>query len=435
MTVTEPTKPERPGDAAVNRALRELAAGRPVVVLDDDDRENEGDLVLPAVHATTEWTAFLVRHTSGVLCVPMEGEALDRLQLPPMTAVNEDRKGTAYTVSVDARLGITTGISAADRASTARLLADPATTARDLTRPGHMFPLRAAPGGVLRRPGHTEAAVDLMRLAGLPPVAVIAEVVSDDGSMLRRAGLTAFAREHGLALLQIADLVDYRRRTESMVERVAQTRLPTEHGTFVAVGYRDTVDDSEHLALLMGDIGDGREVLVRLHSECLTGDAFRSRRCDCGSQLDTALAAIGALGRGVVVYLQGHEGRGIGLLHKLRAYERQDLGSDTVDANLELGLPEDARDYRTGAQILRDLGVRSVRLLTNNPAKESALAPYGLQVSERVPIGSVVTGDNLAYLRTKRDRMGHDLGDLPADSRDLPTLAPPVPLAADGSGS
>lgn len=398
---------------AVERALRELRAGRPVVVVDDADREDEGDLVLAAGLATPEWMAFLVRHTSGVLCVPMEGAALDRLQLPPMTAVNEDSKGTAYAVSVDARHGITTGISAADRCRTVRLLADAATTAGDLTRPGHVFPLRAAEGGVLRRRGHTEAGVDLARLAGLPPVAVIAELVADDGSMMRRPALRGFADQHGLALLAIADLVAYRRRSEPLVERVAATRLPTEQGTFRALGYRDTVDGSEHVALVAGDVREGEDVLVRIHSECLTGDAFGSRRCDCGPQLRAAMAAVSAQGRGVVVYLQGHEGRGIGLLHKLRAYERQDAGSDTVDANLELGLPEDARDYGTGAQILRDLGVRSVRLLTNNPAKVAAMESYGIPVRERVPVGSYATSENLAYLRTKRDRMGHVLADLP----------------------
>jgi 3,4-dihydroxy 2-butanone 4-phosphate synthase/GTP cyclohydrolase II len=339
----------------------------------------------------------------------MIGADLDRLALPPMTSVNEDRKGTAYSVSVDARDGVSTGISAADRARTARVLADSATEPYEITRPGHVFPLRAVAGGVLRRPGHTEAAVDLARMAGLSPAGVIAEIVNDDGSMARLPELAVFAREHGLALVSIADLIAHRRRTETLVERMAETRLPTAQGPFRAFGYRSVLDGQEIVAMVAGDLGDGQDVLVRVHSECLTGDVFGSQRCDCGPQLDAALAAVSAEGRGVVLYVRGHEGRGIGLLHKLQAYQLQDGGHDTVDANLELGLPADSRDYGTGAQVLADLGVRSMRLLTNNPAKRAGLEGYGLTISERVPLPIHPTEHNLAYLRTKRDRMGHDL--------------------------
>ena len=393
----------------IDRALTDIAAGIPVVVVDDADRENEGDLILAAELATPELMAFFVRWTSGVLCAPLTGEDCDRLALPPMSVTNTDRKQTAYTVSVDARDGTSTGISAADRALTLRLLADPAGKAEHFTRPGHVFPLRAKEGGVLRRPGHTEAGVDLARLAGLHPAAVIGEVVNDDGTMKRLPELTAFAAEHGLTLISIADLVAHRMRTERQVRRVAGARMPTKHGVFSGVGYASDLDDREHVALVAGDIGDGRDILVRVHSECLTGDVFGSQRCDCGPQLDASLAAVAAEGRGVVLYMRGHEGRGIGLLHKLQAYQLQDLGADTVDANLELGLPADARDYGTGAQILVDLGVRTMRLLTNNPDKRAGLEGYGLTILERVPLPVHETRDNLRYLLTKRDRMGHDL--------------------------
>jgi len=352
---------------------------------------------------------FMIRHTSGVVCVPMLGADLDRLKLPPMTLINEDRKGTAYSVSVDARDGITTGISAADRTRTVRVLSDSATEPYELTRPGHVFPLRAMDGGVLRRAGHTEAAVDLARLAGLTAAGVVCEIVHDDGSMMRAPELREFADDHGLAMISIADLIRYRRRYESQVARVAETRLPTAHGTFQAIAYRDTVDRSEHVALIMGDVGDGMPVLVRVHSECLTGDTFGSVRCDCGPQLQAALAKVAAEGRGVVLYMRGHEGRGIGLVHKLRAYELQDAGHDTVDANLELGLPADARDYGTGAQILADLGVKELRLLTNNPAKLAGLEGYGMRVVDRIGLPISPNPENLRYLQTKRDRMGHDL--------------------------
>ncbi len=404
----------------IEQAVADIAAGRAVVVVDDEDRENEGDLIFAAALATPELLAFTIRHTSGVVCVPVTDYDADRLELPPMYHTNQDRKGTAYTVSVDAREGTTTGISAAERALTIALLGNRATGPHQFTRPGHVFPLRARKGGVLRRPGHTEAAVDLARMAGLHPAGALCEIVNDDGTMSRLPELEIFAKEHGLTLITIADLIAYRRRYEKQVERVAEARIPTAHGTFLAIGYRSTFDGAEHIALVGGGIGlaapDGHEdVLVRVHSECLTGDVFGSRRCDCGPQLDAALAAVAAEGRGVVLYVRGHEGRGIGLLHKLQAYQLQDAGADTVDANLELGLPADARDYGTGAQILVDLGIRSMRLLTNNPAKRAGLEGYGLSVVGRVPLPSHAHPENLRYLRTKRDRMGHEFTDLPDD--------------------
>ena len=396
----------------IESAIEAIAEGRPVLVVDDADRENEGDIIFAADAATDELMGATVRLGSGVICVAMTGEELDRLALPPMTAINEDSKGTAYSVSVDAREGVTTGISAADRARTARLLADPATGRGDLARPGHVFPLRARDGGVLVRRGHTEAAVDLCRLAGRAPAGVICEVVEEDGSMSRLPQLRRLADERGWPLVSIADLVDLRRRSEALVERVVSTRLPTAHGEFTAHGFRSGIDGSEHIALVHGDITTGTP-LVRVHSECLTGDVFGSLRCDCGPQLDAAQAAVVAAGSGVIVYVRGHEGRGIGLVDKLRAYAAQDAGADTVDANSDLGLPVDARDYTHAAQMLRDLGVESVRLLSNNPAKVSALTSLGVEVVDRVGLPAQVTSDNLRYLRTKRDRMGHDLPWLP----------------------
>jgi 3,4-dihydroxy 2-butanone 4-phosphate synthase / GTP cyclohydrolase II len=403
----------------VERAIADIAAGRPVIVVDDEDRENEGDIIFAAEAATPELLAFMVRYTSGVICAPLPGPDLDRLSLPLMTAQNGERMRTAFTVTVDARDGVTTGISAADRTTTIRLLANPTAGPQDFVRPGHIFPLRYAEGGVLARPGHTEAAVDLTRLAGLRPAGVLAEVVNDDGTMMRLPALREFADAHGLALISIEQLIEHRRRTETLVSRVAETKIPNAYGQWRAYGYRGDIDGSEHVAMALGDIGDGMDVMVRVHSECLTGDVFGSRRCDCGTQLDAAMAAIAEQGRGVVLYLRGHEGRGIGLLSKLQAYELQDAGADTVDANLELGLPVDAREYSVATQVLRDLGVATVRLLTNNPAKMEALSRHGLGVT-RVPLPAQPTPDNLRYLTAKRDRMGHKLGNI----RPNVTVAP-----------
>jgi len=398
--------------ASIEQAVADVAAGKPVIVVDDADRENEGDLIFAAQQATPELLAFTVRHTSGFICAPMTEAECDRLELPPMHHTNQDRRGTAYTVTVDAREGISTGISAADRAHTIRTLAAPSTTAADLARPGHVVPLRARPGGVLRRAGHTEAAVDLAQLAGLRPFAALCELVNDDGTMMRMPDLVKFAELHDLSLISIADLIAHRRRTEVCVDRVAEARIPTDHGVFRAVGYRAAFDGGEHVALVYGDLGDGHDVLVRVHSECLTGDVLGSLRCDCGPQLRAALARGAEEGRGVVLYVRGHEGRGIGLMHKLRAYQLQDQGRDTVDANLDLGLPADARDYGTGAQILADLGIKTMRLLTNNPAKRAGLEAYGLRVVGRVPLPVRPHPENVRYLRTKRDRMGHLLDGL-----------------------
>jgi 3,4-dihydroxy 2-butanone 4-phosphate synthase/GTP cyclohydrolase II len=408
----------------VDRAIKDIAAGRPVLVVDDENRENEGDIIFAASMATPELLAFMIRYTSGVICVPMREAELNRLQLPQMTAHNTEHHRTAFTVSVDARDRISTGISAADRAATIAKLVDPATTAADLVRPGHVFPLRYAEGGVLRRAGHTEAAVDLARLAGLPEAGVLCEVVNDDGTMARLPELRAFASAHDLALISIEQLIEYRRRTERQLSRQAQTRIPNAYGQWQAFGYRHEIDGTEYVALVLGDV-HGESVLARLHSECLTGDVFGSLRCDCGAQLDAAMAAIAAEGRGVVLYLRGHEGRGVGLLSKLQAYELQDAGADTVDANTELGLPVDAREYSAGAQMLADLGVRSVRLLTNNPAKVTGLVGCGVDITARVPLASAVTPFNLRYLTTKRDRMGHEIHDLNDPERaGVPAPAP-----------
>lgn len=393
----------------VDEAVAAIARGECVVVVDDEDRENEGDLIFAASKATPALVAFMIRYTSGVICVPLPGPDLDRLDLPPMTAVNQDRKGTAYAVSVDARDGVDTGISAADRAHTIRVLADSATEPFDLTRPGHVFPLRAVAGGVLRRAGHTEAAVDLARLAGTTEAGAIAELVMDDGTMMRAPQCREFADEHGLKMISIADLIAYIRRNESQIERAAKTVLPTEFGEFDGIGYRSLIDGAEHLALVRGDVTTPDPVLVRVHSECLTGDVFGSLRCDCGPQLHEALRMVAAQGRGIVLYLRGHEGRGIGLIHKLQAYGLQDSGRDTVDANLDLGLPADAREYGTGAQILADLGVQDMRLITNNPAKRAGLEGYGLRIVDRVPIEVGINDYNLGYLRTKWERMGHEI--------------------------
>ncbi|MCW2697670.1 MAG: ribBA [Modestobacter sp.] len=394
---------------SIESAIAAIKDGRPVVVIDDEDRENEGDLIFASELATPELVAFMVRYTSGYICVAVTEDDADRLDLPPMFRVNQDRRGTAYTVTVDAREGITTGISAADRAATIRLLASAETASVDLARPGHIVPLRAKDGGVLRRPGHTEAAVDLAVLAGLRPSGTLCEVVSeqDPTGMARGDELRVFADAHDLVMVSIADLIAYRKRFDKLVERVAEARVPLRPGEFTAVGYRSSYDDREHVAFVYGDISSGDDVLVRVHSECLTGDVFGSLRCDCGPQLDAALAAIAQEGRGVVLYIRGHEGRGIGLLHKLQAYQLQDAGMDTVDANLDLGLPADAREYGTGAQILVDLCVHTMRLLTNNTAKRAGLEGYGLKITGRVALPTHVTPENVGYLRTKRDRMGH----------------------------
>ena len=394
---------------SIEDAIAAIKSGKPVVVIDDEDRENEGDLIFASELATPELVAFMVRYTSGYICVAVTEEDADRLDLPPMFRVNQDRRGTAYTVTVDAREGISTGISATDRAHTIRLLAGADTSSADLSRPGHIVPLRARDGGVLRRPGHTEAAVDLAVLAGLRPSGTLCEVVSekDPIGMARGDELRVFADEHDLVMCSIADLIAYRKRFDKLVERVAEAQVPLAPGLFTAVGYSSSYDDREHVAFVYGDISDGEDVLVRVHSECLTGDVFGSLRCDCGPQLQAALAAVAEEGRGIVLYIRGHEGRGIGLLHKLQAYQLQDAGVDTVDANLDLGLPADARDYGTGAQILVDLGVHSMRLLTNNPAKRAGLEGYGLTITGRVGLPSHVTPENIGYLRTKRDRMGH----------------------------
>ncbi|MFJ6515545.1 bifunctional 3,4-dihydroxy-2-butanone-4-phosphate synthase/GTP cyclohydrolase II [Streptomyces sp. NPDC091406] len=395
----------------VEQAVRDIAAGRPVVVVDDEDRENEGDLVIAAEKATPEIVAFMMSECRGLICAPMESDELERLELPQMVEDNTESMQTAFTVSVDASAahGVTTGISAADRATTLRMLAGGVAGSGDFVRPGHIFPLRARSGGVLVRNGHTEAAVDLARLAGLRPAGAIVEIAGEDGVMLRLPELVPFARKHGLTIISIEDLIAYRRSNEPTVRREAETRLPTAFGDFTAYGYRSTVDGVEHVALVHGDIGDGEDVLVRIHSECLTGDIFQSQRCDCGPQLHASMRRITEAGRGVVVYLRGHEGRGIGLLSKLRAYELQERGVDTLDANLELGLPADARDYAAGAQILKELGVTSLRLMTNNPDKTAAVVRHGLAVTGREPMPVQAGEHNLRYLRTKRDRMGHDL--------------------------
>ncbi|CAN5418308.1 bifunctional 3,4-dihydroxy-2-butanone-4-phosphate synthase/GTP cyclohydrolase II [soil metagenome] len=392
----------------VEEALIAIRAGEAVVVVDDENRENEGDLIFAASKATPELMGLLVRYSSGYVCAPVTGALLDRLSIPLMTPHNRERMKTAYTISIDARDGITTGISAADRARTVRVLADSATEPFELVMPGHVLPLRAKDGGVLERAGHTEAAVDLTRLAGLTPAGVIGEIVHDDGSLMRAEALRAFADEQGIKMISIEDLITYRRLHEQQVVRVVTTRMPTEFGEFTAYGYRDTIDGLEHVALVYGDLGT-EDVLTRLHSECLTGDVLHSLRCDCGQQLHASLKAIATHGSGVLVYLRGQEGRGIGILHKLEAYALQDQGRDTVDANIDLGFPVDARDYAGGAQILRDLGVKSVRLLTNNPDKETQLGTYGVAVTERLSVLIEPTPENFRYMKTKADRMGHDL--------------------------
>jgi 3,4-dihydroxy 2-butanone 4-phosphate synthase/GTP cyclohydrolase II len=394
---------------AIDDALAALRCGEFVVVLDDEERENEGDLILAAEHATPEALAFMVRHTSGLVCVGMTGERLDTLDLPLMVSQSSETLGTAFTVSVDYQPDTTTGISAADRAATIRALVDETSLSADFARPGHVFPLRARPGGVLRRAGHTEAAVDLTRLAGLAPAGVLCEIVNDDGTMARRSQLARFAAGHGLVMITIDQLIAHRRRHEQLVRRVSHAGVHTAYGPAVIHAYESVLDGIEHVAAVYGDVSGPEPVLVRVHSECLTGDVLASARCDCGPQLRLAQETIAAAGRGVIVYLRGHEGRGIGLSHKLRAYTLQDGGLDTVEANLELGLPVDTRQYGIGAQMLADLGVSAVRLLTNNPAKYRGLAGYGLEIVERVPLCIPATPHSLRYLEAKRLRLGHAL--------------------------
>ena len=402
--------------ATIEEALDAIRAGEFVVVTDDEDRENEGDLIIAAEHMTPEKMGFMVRYTSGLICLPAEGSRLDELQLPLMVVDNTDTMRTAFTVSIDFKHGTTTGISRADRSATVQSFVDPNTTAADYSRPGHIFPLRYQPGGVLKRAGHTEAAVDLARLAGLYPAGALCEIVNDDGTVCRGDELAAFAKEHGLLSITIADLIEYRRSKEAVVRRMSEARIPTRHGDFRAVGYESLVDGREHVALILGDVSRKQEVLTRVHSECLTGDVFGSLRCDCGYQLDDALAQIAKHGEGVLLYIRGHEGRGIGLMHKLRAYALQDEGADTVEANESLGFPPDARDYGVGAAILADLGLTSLRLLSNNPTKRAGIEGYGLSISETVPLEVAPTDHNRAYLQTKVDKMGHTMDMTNGDS-------------------
>ena len=399
--------------STIEEAIEQLRNGGMVVVVDDEDRENEGDLIMAAEDVTPESMAFFLEHTSGVFCVPLESTRADELDLPLMVVANTEAQRTAFTVTVDYRHGTTTGISSHDRAATINALINPETRPTDLNRPGHIFPLRYRPGGVLKRAGHTEATVDLSRLAGKYPSGVLCEIVTADKSdMARLPELTEFAKKFNLPIVSIADLIRYRRHHEKLVKRVSDASLPTEHGTFQAHVFESVLDGEQHLALVYGDLANAKDVLVRVHSECLTGDVMGSMRCDCGPQLHTAMAKIAAEGAGIVVYLRGHEGRGIGLGHKIRAYALQEEGRDTVDANLEQGLPVDSREYGIGAQILVDLGVTSMRLMTNNPIKYGGLEGFGLNIVERVAIESMPTEFNIDYLRTKRERMGHMLGGL-----------------------
>ena len=392
--------------ASIDEAVEDIRNGRMVVVVDDPERENEGDLVVAAQFASAEAVNFMATHARGLVCLCLTGERCEQLGLPQMTPRNEARLGTAFTVSVEAREGVTTGISAADRAHTIRVAIDPASTPHDLVQPGHVFPLRARDGGVLVRAGQTEAAVDLARLAGLEPAGVVCEIMNEDGTMARVPDLVPYCDRHGLRMITVADLIEYRRRTEKLVERVVAVQLPTAFGLFSAVAFRETLTGREHVALVMGEVGEN--VLVRVHSECLTGDVFHSLRCDCGEQLEAALGAIAGEGRGVLLYM-AQEGRGIGLLNKLRAYELQEQGLDTVDANLALGFAADEREWGIGNQILADLGITTMRLLTNNPKKVSGVEAYGLKVTEQVPIEMPPHPENARYLAAKRDKLGHKL--------------------------
>jgi len=395
------------GFATISEAIEDLRAGKMLILLDDEDRENEGDLIMAAEAVSAEDVNFITKHARGLLCAPLSPERADELGLDLMLYRNTALHGTAFTVSVDAIHGTTTGISAADRAITLRTLADPNAKPEDLARPGHIFPLRAVRGGVLRRAGHTEAVVDLLHLAGMRPAGVLCEILNEDGSMARAPELLEMAERFGIKAITIADLIRYRRRTERMVHKVATTRLPTRYGEFVAHAYASEVDEKPYIALVKGDLSPDEPCLVRIHSGCLTGDVFHSLKCDCGAQLETAFQMIDQEGRGVILYIQQHEGRGIGLLNKMRAYELQDHGFDTVEANRRLGFKPDLRDYGLGCQVLVDLGLRKVRLLTNNPAKRVGIESYGLEVVERVPLVVGQTTENQRYLLTKRDKMGH----------------------------
>jgi 3,4-dihydroxy 2-butanone 4-phosphate synthase/GTP cyclohydrolase II len=411
MSRTE-TDLDRSAFATIDEAIEEIRAGRIVIVVDDADRENEGDFIMGAEKATPEALNFMVTHGRGIVCMPVTQQRLDELRIPLMVSKNNESHGTAFAVSIDIQGRTTTGTSAFDRAATVRSIADETLRPEDIRMPGHVFPLMAQEGGVLRRAGHTEATVDLARLAGLYPAGVLCEVLHPDGSMARMPELARVAEQHGLKLISIADLIEYRRHREHLVKRTAEAQIPTEHGEFTTISYESLVDGTTHVALVLGEIGDGERTLVRVHSECLTGDVFGSMRCDCGDQLHAAIVQIGKEGRGVVLYIRGHEGRAIGLTHKLRAYQLQEQGRDTVEANVELGFPADPRDYGIGAQILVDLGVRSMRLLTNNPAKRAGLEGYGLSIVERVPLETRPNPENIEYLRTKREKLGHLLGNL-----------------------
>jgi 3,4-dihydroxy 2-butanone 4-phosphate synthase/GTP cyclohydrolase II len=400
--------------ATIPEAVEAIGRGEIVVVVDDEDRENEGDLIMAAEAATPEKIAFFVRHTSGVICAPLTGARLDELDIPLMVRDNTESHRTAFTYSVDLVHGTSTGISAADRAATLVALTDGSTLPSDLARPGHIFPLRYAEGGVLKRAGHTEAAVDLARMAGLAPAGVLCEIVNDDGTMARVPDLVEFCDTHGLLMISIAQLIRYRRQNEKLVRRVAEARIPTDWGDFTCYVYESLLDGEQHVAMVRGAVQGEGDVLVRVHSECLTGDVFGSLRCDCGVQLDSAMRTIAEDGLGVLVYLRGHEGRGIGLGHKIRAYGLQEQGRDTIDANVELGLPVDSREYGIGAQILNDLGITTMRLMTNNPAKYGGLEGFGLEITGRVPVQTKPNPENIEYLRTKRERMGHLIDDLDA---------------------
>jgi 3,4-dihydroxy 2-butanone 4-phosphate synthase/GTP cyclohydrolase II len=410
--------------STVEEALADIRAGRIVIVVDDADRENEGDFIMAAEKASPEAINFMVTHGRGIVCMPVTSERLDELRIPLMVSKNSESHGTAFAVSIDVRGVTTTGTSAFDRAATVNAICDPDLRPDDIHMPGHIFPLMAREGGVLVRAGHTEAGVDLAVLAGMYPAAVLCEVLHPDGSMARMPELAKVAAEHDLKIISIADLIEYRRTREKLVRKVAEATIPTAHGAFRATAYESTVDGRTHVAMVLGEIGAGDDVLVRVHSECLTGDVFGSLRCDCGDQLDRAFDAVGAEGRGVVLYVRGHEGRAIGLTHKLRAYQLQEEGRDTVEANEELGFPADPRDYGIGAQILADLGVRSMRLLTNNPSKRAGLEGYGLSISERIPLATRPTEENIGYLRTKRDKLGHLLDGLDAPSEAAVTEVP-----------